>query len=104
MRKSSYRAKELGKKLKESGISHPDTLLFPSIQIPPCGVTIDSEATAKFLKSTPQGSKIHLATGYFNLTDQFANILLRESHSKVDILCAHPKVVITSFLGGGGYS
>lgn len=56
------------------------------------GITQDEQVTSKVLASVPQGSFIQLATGYFNLTDHYANTLLKDCKANISLLMAHPNV------------
>ena len=71
-----------------------DTWIFPSIQMGQLMVTQDSEITCKLLEQMTgePGSRLLLGTGYFNLTDEYMQKMLRtESKSEIDVVMAHPK-------------
>ncbi|XP_059047104.1 CDP-diacylglycerol--glycerol-3-phosphate 3-phosphatidyltransferase, mitochondrial [Achroia grisella] len=77
-----------------------DTWVFPLVQMGEFNITQDEQATQRILASTPEGSYIRLATGYFNLTEEYAQILLRNSKSNISLLMAHPNA--NGFLGAAG--
>lgn len=58
-----------------------DTWIFPSIQMGPFNVRHDSDFTERFLRAggEEQGARFNFATGYFNLTRNYQNIILNES-------------------------
>ena len=56
-----------------------DTWIFPSIQMGPFDVRHDSDLTERFLRSGAEGSKFKFATGYFNLTKDYKQIMLNAS-------------------------
>lgn len=58
------------------------------------GITQDEQVTKKVLASVPEGSTIQLATGYFNLTDEYAKTLLNDCKANISLLMAHPNVSI----------
>ena len=67
-----------------------DTWIFPSIQMGPFGINHDGELTTKFLRSGAQGSTFKFATGYFNLTRNYQNVIIGSSKASFESLCAHP--------------
>ncbi|XP_006816893.2 CDP-diacylglycerol--glycerol-3-phosphate 3-phosphatidyltransferase, mitochondrial-like [Saccoglossus kowalevskii] len=69
-----------------------DTLIYPLIQMGPLGITNDEEATMYLLENSPCGSRIHLASGYFNLTESYIDIVLNKSKAFFNILSAAPQV------------
>lgn len=54
----------------------------------------DEQATCNILSSAPKGSYFRLATGYFNLTEKYAKILLKDCKANISLLMAHPNVCI----------
>ena len=74
-----------------------DTWIFPSIQMGPFDITHDSDLTKKFLQSGAEGSKFKVATGYFNPTNEYKNVMVNSSKASYDVLCAHPTA--NGFLG-----
>ena len=63
----------------------------------PFEIKHDSNLTQQFLLSGTEGSRFKFATGYFNLTKQYKDVLLNSSKAFFDILCAHPTA--NGFLG-----
>lgn len=56
------------------------------------GVTQDALVTEKLIREAPANSKLKIATGYFNLTEDYMNNLIHNTDANCDILMAHPKV------------
>ena len=75
-----------------SSSSSLDTLVFPTLQMGPFGITNDGYVTKRFLSSAEEGSRIHLASGYFNLTEEYMKCVLGQSRASYSILMAHPEV------------
>ncbi|KAK9502649.1 hypothetical protein O3M35_011377 [Rhynocoris fuscipes] len=70
--------------------SNHDSWLFPLLELPPLSVHQDSEVTRKLLESAEEGSTLTLSTGYFNLTDQYVDTIIKKSVAQFKILMAHP--------------
>ncbi|XP_013199585.1 CDP-diacylglycerol--glycerol-3-phosphate 3-phosphatidyltransferase, mitochondrial isoform X2 [Amyelois transitella] len=88
-------------KLKSDGDKdRADTWVFPLIQMGEFNITQDEQVTTKLLSSAPPNSTFRLATGYFNLTEQYANTLLKDCKSNISLLMAHPNA--NGFLGASG--
>lgn len=66
-----------------------DTLIFPTIEVPPCDIHIDSQTVKQILELAPKNSLVHLASGYFNLTKSYINTILN-SKAEYTLLMAHP--------------
>ncbi|ENN73939.1 CDP-diacylglycerol--glycerol-3-phosphate 3-phosphatidyltransferase, mitochondrial isoform X2 [Dendroctonus ponderosae] len=77
-----------------------DTYIFPTFQMGQLGVEQDSYITEKVLGEAPVGSKLRIATGYFNLTSQYMSTLIHDCQADCEILMAHPKA--NGFLGAKG--
>ena len=58
----------------------------------PLGVHVDSTATQALIESAPSNAEIFLASGYFNLTQNYMDVILDESKADFQILMASPKV------------
>lgn len=71
-----------------------DTWVFPLLQMGDFNITQDEQATSTILSSAPKGSYFRLATGYFNLTENYAKILLKDCKANISLLMAHPNVSI----------
>lgn len=66
--------------------------MFPLVGLPPLSVDQDSSVTRQLLESAESGASIHLATGYFNLTDDYVTSILNHSKASFHLLMAHPTV------------
>lgn len=86
---------------RKSG-SSADTWVFPLLQMAPLGITQDQEVTEHLLAHAPPRSTLRLATGYFNLTERYSNIILNNKSSCFHLLVASPKV--NGFYGAEGVS
>ncbi|XP_067005767.2 CDP-diacylglycerol--glycerol-3-phosphate 3-phosphatidyltransferase, mitochondrial isoform X2 [Anabrus simplex] len=80
--------------------SSADTWIFPLIEMGQLGIHHDSQVTTQLLSSAHPGSLIHLATGYFNLTQEYMNTIIHRSAACYRILMAHPTA--NGFLGAKG--
>lgn len=69
-----------------------DTWLYPLVQMGPLGITQDEDTMRRLLRSADSDHRIRLASGYFNLTDQYMDILLNQSLAQYEILMASPQV------------
>lgn len=70
--------------------SNEDTWIFPLIEMGQLGISQDSEVTLRLLKSAETGAILRLATGYFNLTTEYSNALLKDCQATCQLLTAHP--------------
>ncbi|CAB3229952.1 unnamed protein product [Arctia plantaginis] len=77
-----------------------DTWIFPLLQMGEFGIIQDEEVTTKVLASAPKDSFIQLATGYFNLTDDYARTLITDCKANISLLMAHPNA--NGFVGAAG--
>ena len=68
------------------------SLLILQVQMGPLGVHADSAATQALIESAPSGSQVFLASGYFNLTQNYMDVILDKSKADFQILMASPKV------------
>ncbi|KAH6942090.1 hypothetical protein HPB50_000665 [Hyalomma asiaticum] len=84
------------------GGASADTWVFPLLQMAPLGITQDQEVTERLLAHAPAQSTLRLATGYFNLTERYSDIILNNQSSRFDLLVASPKV--NGFYGAEGIS
>ncbi|XP_022084996.1 CDP-diacylglycerol--glycerol-3-phosphate 3-phosphatidyltransferase, mitochondrial-like [Acanthaster planci] len=78
-----------------------DTLVFPLIQMGSFGVTVDQDVTCQLLKSAEESSHLALASGYFNLTREYMDLVLG-SKATYSILMASPEA--NGFFGARGIS
>ncbi|XP_020300212.1 CDP-diacylglycerol--glycerol-3-phosphate 3-phosphatidyltransferase, mitochondrial isoform X3 [Pseudomyrmex gracilis] len=67
-----------------------DTWIFPLVQMGQLNIYHDSEVTLKLLRTAPAGATLKLATGYFNLTSDYSQAVLRECRATCHLLTAHP--------------
>lgn len=67
-----------------------DTWVFPLIQMGQLNIYHDSQITCKLLQTAPPGSTLKLATGYFNLTSEYSEALLKHCQATCHLLTAHP--------------
>lgn len=84
--------RETGEILPNIGRRKVDTWIYPLVQMGPLGICVDQKVTAGILENLDEGSRLHLASGYFNLTQQYKAIILR-SRAKCEILLASPQVI-----------
>ncbi|KAK0162344.1 hypothetical protein PV327_008689 [Microctonus hyperodae] len=94
---------EMNKNQRKSMINHNssiDTWVFPLIQMGQLGISQDNEITLKLLKTAPSGTTLRLATGYFNLTKEYTNAILRDCKASCQLLTAHPTA--NGFFGAKG--
>ena len=70
---------------------HCDTWVVPLVQMFPFGIRQDEFVTRELLSSACQACKLYLASGYFNLTRKYMDIILKSS-ADCEILTAHPTV------------
>ncbi|XP_047024690.1 CDP-diacylglycerol--glycerol-3-phosphate 3-phosphatidyltransferase, mitochondrial [Helicoverpa zea] len=95
-----WQERQLSKLSTSENSDAKDTWIFPLIQMGEFGITQDEQVTTKILASVPEGSIIRLATGYFNLTDEYAKTLLKDCKANISLLMAHPNA--NGFLGASG--
>ncbi|KAJ4444394.1 hypothetical protein ANN_06186 [Periplaneta americana] len=77
-----------------------DTWIFPLVEMGQLGLHQDSCVTKKMFETALPGSIIHLATGYFNLTQEYTISIINHSAASFNILMAHPTA--NGFLGAQG--
>ncbi|XP_077300552.1 phosphatidylglycerophosphate synthase 1 isoform X2 [Arctopsyche grandis] len=81
-------------------IDSTDTWVMPLIQAGGLGIRIDSEVTRYLLASAPPLSNIKIATGYFNLTNEYTEAIIKECQGDCSLLMAHPNA--NGFKGAKG--
>lgn len=79
-----------------------DTLIYPLLQMYVFQITQDEQVVRRLLAHAEPQSLIKLASGYFNLTDHFMDIILRYSKATYSLLVASPKV--NGFFGASGFA
>eukprot|EP00912_Choanoflagellata_sp_UC4_P001063 UC4_evm2s655 len=67
-----------------------ETLIFPLIQMAPLNIFHDREVTLELLSFFEEDSKLQLTSGYFNLTNNYADAIIN-GKSSVQILNAAPR-------------
>lgn len=67
------------------------------VQMGQLGIEQDAQITDRLLSEARAGSKLAIATGYFNLTTQYMNTLIQKTQAHCDILMAHPMVSIVQY-------
>lgn len=77
----------------------PDTWIYPLVQMKPFGIRIDEAVTAALLTEAECGARVHLTTGYFNLTQAYMDLVLG-TRAEYQILLASPEV--NGFFGAKG--
>lgn len=69
-----------------------DTWLFPLLQMGRFDIHDDESVTEKLFQQSDSYDRILLASGYFNLTSRYMNVVLKESKAEFEILTAAPEV------------
>ncbi|EDW24955.1 GL23108 [Drosophila persimilis] len=77
-----------------------DTWVFPLLEMGQIGIHHDSVVTKRLLSSCIAGSRLKLATGYFNLTQEYMDTITHECLAQCSILMAHPNA--NGFQGAKG--
>ena len=70
-----------------------DTIVYPLVQMGPVGVNVDEQVTSKLFRSAPHGAIVYLASGYFNLTDNYQQSIVDQCTATFKILTAAPEVI-----------
>ncbi|XP_059611095.1 CDP-diacylglycerol--glycerol-3-phosphate 3-phosphatidyltransferase, mitochondrial [Phlebotomus argentipes] len=79
--------------------SDADTWIFPVIEMGQLGIHHDSVVTKAIFQNSQCGSRIRMATGYFNLTQEYMNSIT-DCQAECAILMAHPNA--NGFKGAKG--
>ncbi|ALC46438.1 CG7718, partial [Drosophila busckii] len=77
-----------------------DTWVFPLLEMGQIGIHHDSVVTKQLLSKCIAGSRLKLATGYFNLTQEYMNTITHNCLAQCSILMAHPNA--NGFQGAKG--
>lgn len=77
-----------------------DTWIFPLVEMGQLGIHHDSIVTKRLLSSSVEGSTFKLATGYFNLTQEYMETITNNCLANCSILMAHPNA--NGFQGAKG--
>lgn len=97
VQEASHKIKTLLKKTFEvqkfdQNVAKTDTWVFPLVEMGQLNVCNDSIVTNTFFSMAAPNSKICLATGYFNLTQDYMQTLIEKCAAKCRVLMAHPDV------------
>ena len=68
------------------------TWIFHFVQMGQLSIYMDNFLTGQILQKVPRNAELCLATGYFNLTQDYMDSLLEASQPNIHILMAHPLV------------
>jgi len=79
-----------------------DTIIYPLLQMGPIGVNDDDDVMRKIFCCDEPGMSYDIASGYFNLTDDYENLLVRQNAAQVNVLMASPQA--NGFFNGHGMS
>lgn len=79
-----------------------DAFVYPLIQINDCGIRTEELVTEKLFKCSPISSHIYLAVGYFNLTNNYIDFIVKHSAANFKILLSSPEA--NGFFGSAGFS
>ncbi|XP_062122488.1 CDP-diacylglycerol--glycerol-3-phosphate 3-phosphatidyltransferase, mitochondrial [Drosophila sulfurigaster albostrigata] len=77
-----------------------DTWIFPLLEMGQLGIHHDSVVTKQLLSNCIAGSRLKLATGYFNLTQEYMDTITHKCLAQCSILMAHPNA--NGFQGAKG--
>ena len=80
-----------GKQENTQSTDNVDTWVYPLIQMGPFGIDMDQTVTQNFLQHCESGSRVSMASAYFNLIPNYVDLILR-SPAKFDIYTASPTV------------
>ncbi|KAH8311931.1 hypothetical protein KR044_008674, partial [Drosophila immigrans] len=80
--------------------SKADTWVFPLLEMGQLGIHHDSVVTKRLLSRCIDGSRLKLATGYFNLTQDYMDTITSKCRAQCSILMAHPNA--NGFQGAKG--
>ncbi|CAO1438022.1 unnamed protein product [Diamesa tonsa] len=81
-------------------IAEADTWVFPTMEMGQLKIHHDSIVTKKLLATSPKGSTLKMATGYFNLTGNYMDSIVNECEADCSIIMAHPNA--NGFTGAKG--
>src|SRR5699024_9703504 len=82
-------------------LENTDTVVFPLLQMKSLGINDEEQFTSSLIQNCPAESRLHLATGYFNLTKSYQTLLLnRRNKTPTSILMASEEA--NGFFNGNG--
>ncbi|XP_044740378.1 CDP-diacylglycerol--glycerol-3-phosphate 3-phosphatidyltransferase, mitochondrial isoform X2 [Chrysoperla carnea] len=84
----------------DNTLSTKDSWIFPLVEMGQLNVHNDSIVTKTFFSRAQPNSTIYLATGYFNLTNDYMQTLIDKRSAQCRVLMAHPKA--NGFQGAKG--
>jgi len=77
-----------------------DTWIFPTLEMGQLNIHHDSIITKRILATAQQGSTLKMATGYFNLTQNYMDTIVKSCSADCSIIMAHPNA--NGFQGAKG--
>ncbi|KAE8576146.1 hypothetical protein XENTR_v10004067 [Xenopus tropicalis] len=98
-RQYEHRSTKFQNERSASDMEPPDTWVYPLVQMKPFGIQIDELVTETLLTEAERGDQLYLTTGYFNLTQEYMDLLLG-TRADYNILLAAPEV--NGFFGAKG--
>ncbi len=69
-----------------------DTKIYPLVQMGICDIDQEDHVIRRMFSSNSEGSTVHLASGYFNLTTEYSDLVLKRGKFKLNVLSASPQV------------
>ena len=85
---------------KTSDNDEGDTWIFPTMEMGQLNIHHDSVVTRRILKNVEAGSKLNMATGYFNLTQSLMDTVVKDCEADCSFIMAHPNA--NGFKGARG--
>jgi CDP-diacylglycerol--glycerol-3-phosphate 3-phosphatidyltransferase len=76
--------------------------IYPLLQISDANINIDETVNKILFEKLSNNSEISLAVGYFNLTKEYMNSIVKNSKSEFDILVSSPEA--NGFFNSNGFS
>lgn len=86
----------------DTDVKNSSAFVYPLIQISDCAIKIDELVTEKLFTSSPAKSVLYLAVGYFNLTNNYIEKIVKNSLADFKILLSSPQA--NGFFGAAGFS
>lgn len=80
--------------------SEADTWIFPTLEMGQLNIHHDSIVMKRILMNAEKGSKLDMATGYFNLTETLMDTIVKDCDAQCSVIMAHPSC--NGFLGAKG--
>jgi len=71
-----------------------DTVVYPLVQMGPMNVTVDEDVTSRLFRDAPPRAILYLASGYFNLTNNYRRSIVDQCQATFEILTAAPEVIL----------